>query len=622
MREQGPKQPPDLSSRRVAAITGDITAPSAHPSASSRCRFSLSRASGEMASHWARCTYAAIRSHVVIRTSGARRRGGRTCMQRPGVRPLPPARVRNGAAGGGGARRPPPPRSPQRSRRPGTCAGAQRRRAECPGPTPPRARRRDTAGISAATANLRRAAAPPRRGRTGGRGRAAEPRPRSTAGTSGTLPRFAAGADFARLLVAGGGIEPVIVAVPVMVTDPGHRESEAVFIAALGNEIEELVRSDQALETTGVRGVGVENIAGFVPVKDADARRLLGAEALPAIVVFHLAGEFLRREVNAEIALEVVPERRDPVEAPAHALPECLDAPHRRAGHGGEGHVAVREMDLRGIEVVGQKRAALAAFLPIGAEHEVIDDELAPAGEQIREGFGAVRAFENVLLFDAFPGQLAALPVELIAAARELLFGGQVREARLAPFLAGNDFVRRLRCGHDGILSGCARAHTYPVCAMWVAGLAAGPAPFSGLLLGVFFNAQQVAGPQLFEAAHPAFVDLPDGHDVQRVDALAPFLARVDQAGVAEHVDVLHDAEAGQMREGLDDRGRGAGALPQQIENCAARGIGQRLPHAVEVVAGGHLRYAALRRRPWHPARSLPGSGSSLSSHPRGGRGR
>src|SRR5579883_212100 len=111
--------------------------------------------------------------------------------------------------------------------------------------------------------------------------------------------------------------------------------------------------------------------------------------------------------------------------------------------------------------------------------------------------------------------------------------------------------------------------HTYPVCAMRVASLAAGLAPFRGLLLGVFFNAQQVAGPQLFEAAHPAFVDLPDGHDVQRVDALAAFLARVDQAGVAEHVDVLHDAEAGQVREGLDDRGRGAGALPQQIENCA-----------------------------------------------------
>lgn len=104
-----------------------------------------------------------------------------------------------------------------------------------------------------------------------------------------------------------------------------------------------------------------------------------------------------------------------------------------------------------------------------------------------------------------------------------------------------------------------------------------------------------MARPELFEAAHPALVNLPDRHHVQRVDALSPLLTRVNQAGTAEHVDVLHDAETAQVRKGLHDPGRRARPLAQEVENRAAGVVAQGLPHTVEVVLGhlGALRAGA-----------------------------
>jgi hypothetical protein len=61
-----------------------------------------------------------------------------------------------------------------------------------------------------------------------------------------------------------------------------------------------------------------------------------------------------------------------------------------------------------GIEVVGQERAALAPFFPVGTEHEMVDDQLAAAGEEIRERLLAVRTVEDVIPLDSFPRQFAA----------------------------------------------------------------------------------------------------------------------------------------------------------------------------------------------------------------------
>src|SRR5258707_7149376 len=73
------------------------------------------------------------------------------------------------------------------------------------------------------------------------------------------------------------------------------------------------------------------------------------------------------------------------------------------------------------VEIARPKRAALAPNVPIRLVHEVIYDELAATAKEVRQSLSAVLAFEYVLLLDALPGQLAPLPAELFAQAREFL---------------------------------------------------------------------------------------------------------------------------------------------------------------------------------------------------------
>ena len=61
------------------------------------------------------------------------------------------------------------------------------------------------------------------------------------------------------------------------------------------------------------------------------------------------------------------------------------------------------QVDDVGIEVVGPEGAVLAAFLPVRVEHEVVDDELIPSGEEIAERAASVRTLEDVVLLDALP---------------------------------------------------------------------------------------------------------------------------------------------------------------------------------------------------------------------------
>ena len=58
-------------------------------------------------------------------------------------------------------------------------------------------------------------------------------------------------------------------------------------------------------------------------------------------------------------------------------------------------------------EAVGAQRTVRAPGLVVGMEHEVVDDELTAAGEEVGERLLAVGAIEDVLLVDAFPRQVA-----------------------------------------------------------------------------------------------------------------------------------------------------------------------------------------------------------------------
>ena len=91
-----------------------------------------------------------------------------------------------------------------------------------------------------------------------------------------------------------------------MVADPLHRESQVVLVAARGHHVKDHIGADELLNTAPVGGVGVEDVPDGVPVKDADARRLLAGELLHRVVVVHFALRHLvLRERNVEVRVEI-----------------------------------------------------------------------------------------------------------------------------------------------------------------------------------------------------------------------------------------------------------------------------------------------------------------------------
>ena len=69
--------------------------------------------------------------------------------------------------------------------------------------------------------------------------------------------------------------------------------------------------------------------------------------------------------------------------------------------------IAMLQMNRDAIEIVGPERATRASGVPFRIEHEVIDNELTRAVEELRQSFFAVRSLERVLLLDALPWQRA-----------------------------------------------------------------------------------------------------------------------------------------------------------------------------------------------------------------------
>src|SRR5579884_3560911 len=99
-----------------------------------------------------------------------------------------------------------------------------------------------------------------------------------------------------RLLVLRFRIEDGVV-VPVVVPDPGHRPGEAVFIAPLWGEIEEIVSADQDIEAAPIGRIGVKHVAGGVLVEHAGAGTLLARKLVDDLVIVHhlAAGLLVRR---------------------------------------------------------------------------------------------------------------------------------------------------------------------------------------------------------------------------------------------------------------------------------------------------------------------------------------
>src|SRR6266511_4854098 len=91
--------------------------------------------------------------------------------------------------------------------------------------------------------------------------------------------------------------------------------------------------------------------------------------------------------------------------------------------------------------MIGPERAALATLLPSWSEHEMHDDQLAASIEEVGERLLAVRPVEAIPLLHPDPGQLAALPAQLIAQPGEGLLLAQVLLARREPLVSRHDAV-------------------------------------------------------------------------------------------------------------------------------------------------------------------------------------
>jgi hypothetical protein len=99
----------------------------------------------------------------------------------------------------------------------------------------------------------------------------------------------------------------------------------------------------------------------------------------------------------------------------------------------------VQVLEHRIGDLVDGGGAARAAVLPLGVEHEVLDDELAPALEDVGQPHLAVRADEAIVLFDPHHRHAAAVGVQGVLHARELLLTRQQGAAGGAPLVSGGD---------------------------------------------------------------------------------------------------------------------------------------------------------------------------------------
>src|SRR5256714_12571338 len=99
-------------------------------------------------------------------------------------------------------------------------------------------------------------------------------------------------------------------------------------------------------------------------------------------------------------------------------------------------------MHERAVEPVAQVGAARAGTARVvGAEHDVVGEQLRAPVEELREGLLAVLGVELVLLLDRDPGEIETLALDLLVSLRLLrLELGELVPGHL-PFLAGSSLV-------------------------------------------------------------------------------------------------------------------------------------------------------------------------------------
>jgi hypothetical protein len=112
----------------------------------------------------------------------------------------------------------------------------------------------------------------------------------------------------------------------------------------------------------------------------------------------------------------------------------------------------------QGVQAVGDRGVDGVSGLIAGAEHEVVDQQLGAAVEELGQGPGSILGVEAVLLVDPDPGQLAALTGQLVTYPGVCLLAHQQRLAGSLPLLKADNRVS----GHR-LLPLCPRAFQTPL---------------------------------------------------------------------------------------------------------------------------------------------------------------
>jgi len=86
-------------------------------------------------------------------------------------------------------------------------------------------------------------------------------------------------------------------------------------------------------------------------------------------------------------------------------------------------------------DVVDDDRASLAAGVPSRVEHEVVDDQLPAAVEEVEQRRLAVRSVEDVFLVDPDHRESASLGVQPVSGAGEVLLLGEQPLTRDQPLV-------------------------------------------------------------------------------------------------------------------------------------------------------------------------------------------
>src|SRR5262249_37803584 len=147
------------------------------------------------------------------------------------------------------------------------------------------------------------------------------------------------------------------------------------------------------------------------------------------------------RERRAEVVSELAAERRHPRKHPLHPSRVRLQLRQRGNRLGDQRHVMTVEVRENAVEMVGDERATGATGVllidPVPEpEHEVIDEQLRAAVEEVRERLRPFARLEDVLPLDRDPRKVPATARELVATARMRLLGSKQLRTRRQPFLS------------------------------------------------------------------------------------------------------------------------------------------------------------------------------------------